>query len=185
MTVSHESNSDQGAVLFTEHPILRHQVGDEPSALRWMTENTSEMMRRHKQLIKKHGLWIVTKIYSTRRCAIAIMTSESSSVEIDLDNTHGLLTLAPNSTWTSISGNSCTELHEDEDRVVVFISGIYFSYKRFPARLSHSRDQEKQRNKIFRGGDDRSEDDESDDLDVQWYPPYDEEEEEEESEDEF
>lgn len=183
--MSFESKSDQGAVLFTENPVLRHRVGDELSALQWMAENTPEMKRRHNSIIKKHGLWIVTKIYSTRRCAIAVMNSESSSVEIDLDNAQGLLTLSPNSTWTSSSGSSCTEIHEDQDSIVVFISGIYFSLKPFRSKLSSSRDQKGQRDKIFRSGGDDSEDDENE-LDVEWFPPYDENGEEGEEEiDEF
>ncbi|KAL6832825.1 hypothetical protein V8C40DRAFT_236106 [Trichoderma camerunense] len=185
MTVSFESKSDQGAVLFTESPVIKHQVGDELSALQWMAENTSEMRRRHKHIIKTHGLWIVTKIYSTRRCAVAIMTSESSSVEINLDNAQGLLTLSPNSTWTSSSGSSCTEMHEDQDGIVVFISGIYFSQKLFQSRLRHSRDQKSQKDKIFRGGSDGSEDDESDELDIEWFPSYDESEEKDGLDDEF
>ncbi|KAL7924175.1 hypothetical protein ACQKWADRAFT_325363 [Trichoderma austrokoningii] len=184
VTVSYHSNSDQGAVLLTESPILRHQVGDESSAMQWMADNITEMIRRHKDIIRKHGVWIVTKIYSTRRCAIAIMTSESSSVEINLDNTQGLLTLAPNSTWSSSSTNSCTELHEDDDRVVVFISGIYFSKKPLRSKLGHSRDRVKQKDNIFRG-DDGSEDDENDQLEVKWFPVFDEDQEEEEADDEF
>ncbi|KAF3072002.1 hypothetical protein CFAM422_005759 [Trichoderma lentiforme] len=185
ITVSFESKSDQGAVLFTENPVLRHQVGDELSALQWMAENTPEMRRRHKNIIKTHGLWIVTKIYSTRRCAIAIMNSESSSVVIDLDNAHGLLTLSPNSKWTSSSGSSCTEIHEDQDGIVVFISGIYFSQKPFRSKLGGSRDEKKQRDEIFRSGSDDSEDNENE-LQIEWFPPYDEDGEEgEEDIDEF
>ncbi|KAK4067517.1 hypothetical protein Trihar35433_6077 [Trichoderma harzianum] len=185
ITVSFESKNDQGAVLFTENPVLGHQIGDELSALQWMAENTPEMKRRHMNIIKTHGLWIVTKIYSTRRCVIAVMNSESSSVEIDLDNAQGLLTLSPNSTWTGSSGSSCTEIHEDQDGIVVFISGIYFSQKPFRSKLGSSRDQKGQSDKIFRGGGDDSEDDESE-LDVEWFPPYNEEVgEEEEETDEF
>ncbi|KAL7799321.1 hypothetical protein V8C43DRAFT_313363 [Trichoderma afarasin] len=185
ITVSFESKSDQGAVLFTANPVLRHQVGDELSALQWMAENTPEMKRRHKNIIKKHGLWIVTKIYSTRRCAIAVMNSESSSVEIDLENAQGLLTLSPNSTWTRSSGSSCTEMHEDQDGIVVFISGIYFSQKPFRSKLSNSRDEKRQRDKLFRSGSNDSEDDENE-LNVEWFPPYDEDGEEAEEEiDEF
>ncbi|EHK47297.1 hypothetical protein TRIATDRAFT_217898 [Trichoderma atroviride IMI 206040] len=187
ITVSYKSNSSQGAVLFTESPILRHQIGSEASALQWMSENSSEMMRRHKQIIKDRGVWIVTKIYSTRRCAIAIMTGRSSSVEINLDNSQGLLTLAPSSAWTNSSGSSCTELHEDENRVVVFISGIYFSKKPLRSKLSRSQGQEKQKDKIFRGSSDEStdEDDTNNELNVEWYPNFDEDDEGEESDDEF
>lgn len=185
--MSFESHKSQAAVLITESPVLKHKVGDELSALQWMVANKSEMMRRYKSIIKRHGVWIVTKTYSTRRCAIAIMASESSSAEIKLNSVQGTLTLTPNSAWSGISGSSCTELHEDEDGVVVFISGIYFSQKLFGTKMGYSRDQEKQKDKIFRGDGDGSGDDESNELDVEYYPPYDddEDEDEDEAEEEF
>ncbi|KAL7931986.1 hypothetical protein V8C35DRAFT_323246 [Trichoderma chlorosporum] len=159
LTMSFESSKSQGAVLITENPVLKHQV--------------------------EHGMWIVTKTYTTRRCAIAVMASESSSTEIKLNSVQGTLTLTPNSAWSSISGRSCTEMHEDEDGIVVFISGIYFYQKLFGTKIGYSRDQEKQKDKIFRGDGDGSKDDESDELDVEYYPPRDEDEDEEEEKDEF
>lgn len=170
MAISYKSKADQGAILLTENPVTRYQMRDELTAVQWMAENTSEMMRRHKDIIKTHGVWIVTKTYSTRRCAIAIMIGKTASIDITLDFADGLLTLMPHSTWTGGSGNSCTELHEDEDGVVVFFSGIYFSQELFRSKLSHSWDQEKQKDKIFRGGDDGS-DGESNELDVEYWPP--------------
>lgn len=185
--MSFESHKSQGAVLITENPVLKHKVGDELSALQWMAENKAEMMRRYKSIIRRHGVWIVTKTYSTRRCAIAIMADESSSTEIKLNSVQGVLTLTPNSAWSGISGSSCIELHEDEDGVVVFISGIYFSQKLFGTKMGYSRDQRKQKDKIFRGDNDGSGQDDSDELDVEYYPPLDEDEDEngDETEDEF
>ncbi|KAM0470853.1 hypothetical protein ACHAPX_009727 [Trichoderma viride] len=187
LTMSFESHKSQGAVLITENPVLKHKVGDELSALQWMAENKAEMMRRYKSIIRRHGVWIVTKTYSTRRCAIAIMADESSSTEIKLNSVQGVLTLTPNSAWSGISGSSCIELHEDEDGVVVFISGIYFSQKLFGTKMGYSRDQRKQKDKIFRGDNDGSGQDDSDELDVEYYPPLDEDEDEngDETEDEF
>lgn len=72
-------------------------------------------------------------------------------MEISLGvDVQGLLTLTPSSSWSTDGGNCCIELHEDEDGVVVFISGFYFSRKLFRSKLSHVRDQAKQRGKIFR-----------------------------------
>jgi hypothetical protein len=151
MTISFESESEEGAVLTTETPVRRECIDDEASALQWMADNTTEMLRRHKNVIKKHGIWIVTKTYSTRRCAVAVMTSKSSTVQIGLAaDIQGLLTLAPNSSWTSSSGNSSMELHEDQEGVVVFISGIHFSPRLFGSRLKHARDQVQQKDIIFR-----------------------------------
>ncbi|KAK4078310.1 uncharacterized protein Triagg1_3326 [Trichoderma aggressivum f. europaeum] len=187
LTVSFKSNSDQGAVLTTTDPVTRHQLGDELSALQWMADNTSKMIHQHKDIVKRHGIWIITKTYSTRSCAIAIMSSESSSIDITLDNMQGILALTPKSAWSRSSGNSCTEIHEDVDGVVVFISGIYFSQKRWRSKLGQARDQRQQKDKLYRGDESETGDGESNELDVEYYPPIDEDDDEEadEQEDEF
>ncbi|KAL7953690.1 hypothetical protein V8C34DRAFT_296338 [Trichoderma compactum] len=178
VAMSFESTSDKGAVLATESPVLRHQIGDETSALQWMAENTAEMLRRHGSVVKKHGIWVVTKTYSTRRSAVAVMTQRSSKVEIGLGaDVQGLLTLSPESSWTSSTGSSSMELHEDDNGVVVFISGMYFSKKLVRSRLSYVRDQQDQKGKILRGdnlGDTWDSEDENTELDVEYYPPLDE-----------
>ncbi|RSL54595.1 hypothetical protein CEP54_009804 [Fusarium duplospermum] len=177
VTVSFESSDDKGAVLITESPVWKNQIGDEREALQWMAENTDVMLRRYGDIIKRHGIWIVAKTYSTRRCAIAVMTSQASAVEIGLGaDVQGLLTLKPESRWTKNTGSSCTELHEDGSGVVAFMSGIYFSQKPLRSKLRHTRDQHQQRNKIFRGeegqGDENILDVDGDvELHVQHYPP--------------
>ncbi|KAK5997434.1 hypothetical protein PT974_02790 [Cladobotryum mycophilum] len=192
--MSFESKNDVGAVLTTESPVWKHQMGHESSAVQWMANNTPEVIRRYRSIIKRHGIWIVTKTYSTRRCGIAIMTGKSSTVEIGLEaGVQGVSTLAPKSSWSRSTGSSCMELHEDEDGVVVFISGIYFSQKLFGSKLSHTRDQPQQKDKMFRGhggGDDdddnnNNDNDESEnalgsedggehmELDVECYPSHD------------
>ncbi|RYP58987.1 hypothetical protein DL771_011041 [Monosporascus sp. 5C6A] len=174
VTISFENECDNGAVLATQNPVLWHRIDDEAAALQWMADNTSEMLSRHKSIIKRHGIWIVTKTYTTRRCAVAIMTSRSSAVEIGLSaNIQGLLALTPTSSWTTGEGNHCTEVHEDEEGVVVFISGIYFCQNMLGSKLKHARDQSKQERKLFRGGFVESDDEETEiELDAQYYPPF-------------
>lgn len=182
MTVLFENKSEQGAVLTTESPVSKCEIGDARSAVQWMINNKSEMLRRHGDVFKRHGIWIATKTYSTRRCAIAVMSAKSSTVEIGLGaDAQGILTLTPKSAWTNSTGSSCVELHEDEkDGVVVFISGIYFSPKLFGSGLSHTREQDKQKGKIFRGHRDEAllgpedEEEETVELDMTFYPPLEE-----------
>lgn len=145
-----------------------------------MIENKRAMLQQHRDVFTKHGIWIVTKTYSTRRCAVAVMTAKSSTVEIGLEaDAQGVLTLAPSSGWTSSTGSSAVEVHEDErDGLVVFISGVYFSPKVFSWGLSHTGDQGKQGGKLFRGDEDGDADDDVM-LDMEFYPPLEEEEEEE------
>lgn len=168
VTLSFENEQDHGAVLATESPVLRHRIENEAAALQWMTDNTAEMLSRHQPIIKRHGVWVVTKTYTTRRCAVAIMTSKSSTVEIGLGaNIQGLLALTPTSSWTVSKGDQCTEMHEDEEGVVVFLSGIYCCQSMFRSKLKYARDQPKQERNLFRKGFVESDDEESDDKELE------------------
>ncbi|GAW17573.1 hypothetical protein ANO14919_070320 [Xylariales sp. No.14919] len=42
-----ESRGEQGAVLTTESPVLHHYFGDERSALQWIIEDKTEILRQH------------------------------------------------------------------------------------------------------------------------------------------
>ncbi|KAL7910080.1 hypothetical protein GGI35DRAFT_447809 [Trichoderma velutinum] len=156
VTMLFENKSEQGTVLTTESPVLRHSLDQERAALHWMMDNEEKMLEKYGDLLKQHGIWIVTKTYSTRRAAIAIMTTKSSAVEIGLQaDLQGVLTLTPKSSWSNSNGSSCMEIHEDEsDGVVVFISGICFTKKVFWSRMSHVSGQDKQEGKFLRGDDD-------------------------------
>lgn len=181
VSVLFENKGEHGAVLTTESPVTRHMVGDEKSAVQWMVDNKSEMLRLHGDVFKRHGIWIVTKTYSTRRCAVAVMTTKSSTVEISLGvDVQGILTLTPKSTWTRSTGSFCTEIHDDdEDGVVVFISGIYFSPRLFSMGISQARDQHKQEGKFLRadGRAGSKHGEEAVELNIEFYPQLDEHEE--------
>ena len=169
-TLAFENKCDNGAVLVTESPVLAHRIDDETAALQWMAENTSEMLYRHEPIIQRHGVWIVTKTYTTRRCAVAMMTSKSSAVEVGLGaSVQGLLTLTPTSSWSGGSGDQCTEVHEDEEGVVVFMSGIYFRRRTLGSKLKHAQEQSKQLRQ-FRGGFVEWDDEVENELVPEYYP---------------
>ncbi|KAM5343683.1 hypothetical protein ACJ41O_012220 [Fusarium nematophilum] len=152
LKLSFKCESDEGAILATESPVLRHQIEDEYAAVKWVEDNTAEILKKHKAIIERHGIWIVTKTYTSRRCAVAVMSSKSSSIEIGISaKVPGVLTLAPSSEWSSSNSDSSFEVHEDDEGVVTFISGIYFSKRLLGSKLKQAYDQEGQRNKIFRG----------------------------------
>ena len=171
-TLSFENRCDNGAVLATQSPVLAHRVDNETAALKWMTDNTSEMLYRHGSIIKRHGIWIVMKTYTTRRCAVAIMTSRCSTVEIGLGaNIQGLFSLTPTSFWSRGSGDQCTEVHEDEEGVVVFMSGIYFRQRMLGSKFKYVQEQAQQARKLFRDGFVESDDEEMEiELVAEHYP---------------
>ncbi|KAF3013211.1 hypothetical protein E8E14_005134 [Neopestalotiopsis sp. 37M] len=152
ITTSYENVGDRGAVLAVESPVLKHQIGDEEAALRWMTANTQRIMLSYGSAMEQHGFWIVTKTYTSRRCAVAVMSGKSSAVAIGLGMTiPGLLSLTPEASWSKSRGDCSTEVHADENGIVVFMSGFYFRPRVLSSQLKHTRDQTSQKNQIFRG----------------------------------
>ncbi|KAK2037003.1 hypothetical protein LZ31DRAFT_433146, partial [Colletotrichum somersetense] len=158
-----ETGGEEGAMLVAENPVQRNCLGNQAAALQWMATNTTEMCRRHKSIVKRHGIWIITKTYSARRCAVAVISSRSSAVELGLGATaSGIASLTPTSSWAYQTDSSCTEIHADESGVVLFMSGLYFSEKRIRSELKPAVESTKQAKSIFRGGWDESEDPEQD-----------------------
>ncbi|KAK8036594.1 hypothetical protein PG991_001731 [Apiospora marii] len=152
ITLSFESVDDQSAILATENPVLRHRVDDEKAVLQWMTANAPKVLESHKPIMKRHGVWVITKTYTSRRCAVAVLSGRSSAITIGLSaDVPGLLTLTPTSSWTKGRGNCSTEVHEDKEGVVVFMSGVYFRSKLLSSKLKPARDQSGQKDHVFRG----------------------------------
>ncbi|KAL6412602.1 hypothetical protein AUP68_03806 [Ilyonectria robusta] len=153
VNMSFTCEGNEGAVLTTESPVLRYRIGDESAARQWVTDNEPEILRQYKPIVERHGIWVVTKTYTSRRCGVAVMSSKSSKVEISIGvSAPGLFSLEPTSSWKSSNEHLAHEIHDDDKGVVVFISGIYFAKKLFSSKLKHLPDQEGQQNKIFRGG---------------------------------
>ena len=142
-----KNKSDSGAVLVTEAPIIHRKLGHESPILNWMAKNCTKLLAKHASEVKRHGVWIVTKTYATRRCGIAVLTSKSAEVRIGLDvQVAGIATLTPSSSWSYQSGSSSSAIHEDDAGVVVFMSGIWFKRKLLDrSAMEAVRAKEKQR----------------------------------------
>lgn len=153
VTLSFQSASERSAILAVENPVQRHQIGDEAAVLQWMANNAPAMLQRYKAILKQHGVWVVTKTYTSRRCAVAVMSGRTSAVVIGLGTSvPGLLTLTPTSSWKKDRGDCSTEVHEDKEGVVLFMTGIYFRGKPLSSKLKPMRGPSGQKNQIFRGG---------------------------------
>ncbi|KAH6628482.1 hypothetical protein F5144DRAFT_579160 [Chaetomium tenue] len=140
-TLKFETQTENGCVLVTEAPVIGRQVAVDTATqvISWIRQNTKTLVREdmYRKQATDHGLWVITKTYTTRRCAIAMMMAESSSVEIGLSlSAEGLFVLDPGVTWGNISSGSSTDVHSGDEgsegdvdqtsEVVVFISGIFF-----------------------------------------------------------
>jgi len=126
-------------VLVAEE-ITRHQVTINTPVRTWLRNNIKMLVQTYRMQVGDCGFWVVTKTYTTRRCAIAVMTVKSTSVEITVStNVKGLLVLDPGVIWRSAGSGTSTDVHvgkeggdeggdwggdEDGDDVVVFMSGV-------------------------------------------------------------
>ena len=163
-----QCQNDEGAFIMADNPVSKHQIDDEGAAIEWVKTNAVGLLKEYKSVIDKHGLWVVTKTYTSRRCAVAVMSSRSSSAELGISaDVPGVLTLTPSSEWLTSSTNSSFEIHEDEQGVVAFMSGIHFSKRLLRSKLKQADGQNEQRKKILRSGGalDLDQDDDQDSLD--------------------
>ncbi|KAI5920111.1 hypothetical protein F4810DRAFT_449030 [Camillea tinctor] len=166
--LSVQCQSEEGAFIVTENPVLRHQIEDEGAAVGWVKANTAELVKTYKSIIDHHGIWIITKTYTSHRCAVAVMSSKSSSIELGISaDIPGIFTFTPSSEWKSSGTDSAFEVHEDGQGVVAFISGIYFSKRIFGSELKETRGQDEQKKRFLRGKKEDIKLEEEEDLDSQ------------------
>jgi hypothetical protein len=122
-------------VLVAEE-ITRHRSTINTRETAWVRKNINMLVQTYRDQARDRGFWVVTKTYTTRRCAVAVMTAESASVEIAVStNVRGLLVLEPGLVWRSAASGTSTDVHigkeagdgdEDSDDVVVFMGGVHF-----------------------------------------------------------
>ncbi|KAI1492281.1 hypothetical protein F5X96DRAFT_627545 [Biscogniauxia mediterranea] len=114
LKLSVQCKSDEGAIMVTQNPVLKHQIDDEETVVEWVKSNKTMLIKGYKSIIDKHGIWVITKTYTSHRCAVAVMSSKSSSVELGISaDIPGIFTLTPTSEWLSSSTNSSSEIHEE------------------------------------------------------------------------
>src|SRR6266699_3247771 len=103
-------------------------LADDRPLFKWVKQNASRLVAEYPRPIEEHGLWIITKTYTTRRCAISFLNSKSSEIAIGLAlDASGIATLSPESRWSKANGDVSSVMYEDDNGVVVFICGIYIT----------------------------------------------------------
>jgi hypothetical protein len=113
--------------------------------------NSELLLKKYGQELKEHGIWIVTKTYTSTRCAVGLMRSKSSSFQLGLKvEGPNLFALSPSSLWGATKGEISTAIHEDPAGAVVFMSGIQVT-KGWMGRLKAEQRMKKQA--PFRGDD--------------------------------
>jgi len=90
-------------------------IEHETVILDWAAENAAKLLSNKKfgPAIQKYGLWIITKTYSVKRCALAVLSSEEQEVRVSFSaQTHGA-ELTPTANWWNRGSDSSWLIHAD------------------------------------------------------------------------
>lgn len=146
-----DDRDDKGAVLCAEAPITLSFAADDRPLLQWVAENSRRILAEHGRALREHGLWVVTKTYTTRRYLVSVLHSAGTELSVGLEaDVSGFFTLAPGCRFATAGGEASTAVYEDERGVVVFMCGIYIAKKMFGGNLNTQDRREKQ--KMLRSG---------------------------------
>jgi hypothetical protein len=151
--MEYECRRDQAAVLLTQSPVVHNKLLDINPVLKWTSENSDYLLSKYRDIIIDHGLWIISKTYTTKRSGVVVLASKGSKVKIGvMTSIDNVFTLTPESSWTTENSGSAAEIYDDPDGVVIFLSGIYFGKALFRSKLNPITNHEKQGKKFLRGG---------------------------------
>lgn len=79
--IRYTSNSKFGAVLMTTAPVSLRAYNDEAVFASWLSRNKARLYKRYGPELKKYGMWIVTRTYTTGKASInAWMDKDKASV---------------------------------------------------------------------------------------------------------
>jgi hypothetical protein len=68
--IKYSSENKFGAVLMTREPVTLRAYHQERMFLQWLERNRRQLHIEYGSQLRKYGLWIVTKTYSTPGCSI-------------------------------------------------------------------------------------------------------------------
>ncbi|KAH8773371.1 ankyrin repeat-containing domain protein [Hyaloscypha sp. PMI_1271] len=130
---SYHLNTDFGAVLITHGPVIRSKINRERIFEDWAKKN-EEVFLKYRKEVQKHGVWIVTSTYSTKKLSLNVWQGREKTVKLSFSvGVQGIANLEPSiefeegshdDGWTHYEGKAKNE------KMVCFVGGIRFKYKR-------------------------------------------------------
>jgi hypothetical protein len=78
---SYSTDSALGAILLTSPPITHERYYHGMPFKNWVKKNAATIFQ-HWPEVKKHGLWIVTSTYATKKCAINMCSDGRRSFNV-------------------------------------------------------------------------------------------------------
>jgi len=116
-TLAYKSSSGAGAVLLTDPPVTHEQAQHESLFLNWMSQNAGKLLahRSFGKMVKEYGIWVITKTYSVKRCALTVLTSEGSEVRVSFGGrASNAVALTPTASWwNGASSDSSWSIYSD------------------------------------------------------------------------
>lgn len=83
---TYQSFSREGAMLVTQGAVSYHQADPQPVFETWMDQHLPALLAGdHGALIRKRGVWIITRTYTATRRAVAVLQSRSATVSFAVD----------------------------------------------------------------------------------------------------
>ena len=130
MAVEYQTRDNYGAVLISSSPVVREAFYYRSPFKRWVQENASVLLHGHlAEDIKKHGLFVATQTFATKKCAITAWKNPETKATFGFGtDIAGLAELSPEVEWYSGSSESGWNIHQaDEPEMkVVFAGGLSF-----------------------------------------------------------
>lgn len=82
--MEYECQNETGAVLVVNSPVTKLEAQDTPAMKDWVKRNFRVIVEAGRaDIIKKKGLWLITKTFSAKERAIAAMKSRGSKASFN------------------------------------------------------------------------------------------------------
>ena len=150
-----QTYGESQAILLTEDPVTQYRLSDEDerSLHLWLRENSSRIVQDYNKELKKHGIWIITTIYTTKSKGVCFMSAKGSNVSIGLKvSGDGKLTLNPTANWMAAQASSASEIHADMSGVITYFAGIRVTRPWYKSGPDVKEEDRPEKQSLFRGG---------------------------------
>lgn len=128
--MEYQTSNSYGAVLISSSPVVREAFYYQSPFKKWVQENASVLLHgRLAEDIRKHGLFVVTQTFATKKCALTAWHNPETKIHFGFGaGVSGLADLSPEIEWYSGSSESGWNIHEadDPEMKVVFVGGLSF-----------------------------------------------------------
>ncbi len=113
--VGYDHKEDTGGILVTKGEVMHHQIDPLSStkAKNWFITNAEMILQRY-ETTKKKGIFVVTKTYTAKERAVALLMSKEISVSFGVDvDLASIGKIAPEVGWWRSQKEEVWKLHQN------------------------------------------------------------------------